>query len=164
MTAAWSGIAAPTANDWIGLYIPGAAHASYIAWIYVSCSQAPGAAAASGTCSFVVPGTVAAGTTSYAFSPTAVPVSIRCLPRVLPSWSLGRAGGCTDSALKIFPFKRRVSSRCRGASPPGAMRGTGAGSMDVRSGARAKVPEAPLYSETMTQSTPWQTPTPAARG
>ena len=62
ITATWSGITTPTARDWIGLYTPGAANTAYIHWIYVSCSQTPGAAQASGSCPFVVPGTVAPGT------------------------------------------------------------------------------------------------------
>ena len=62
ITATWSGIAAPAARDWIGLYTPGAANTSFIDWIYVSCSKAPGAARASGSCPFVVPSTVAPGT------------------------------------------------------------------------------------------------------
>ena len=62
ITATWSGIATPTARDWIGLYSPGAANTAFIHWIYVSCSQSPGAAQASGSCPFVVPGTVAPGT------------------------------------------------------------------------------------------------------
>jgi hypothetical protein len=61
VTAAWSGIAAPTATDWIGLYVPGAAHTSYITWVFVSCSQTAGVARASGSCAFVVPATLAAG-------------------------------------------------------------------------------------------------------
>jgi len=62
ITATWSGIAAPAARDWIGLYTPGAANASFIDWIYVSCSKTPGTGRASGSCSFVVPTTVAPGT------------------------------------------------------------------------------------------------------
>jgi hypothetical protein len=62
VTATWSGIATPTTTDWIGLYTPGAANTAYIHWIYVSCSQTPGAARASGSCAFVVPATVAPGT------------------------------------------------------------------------------------------------------
>ena len=62
ITATWSGIATPTARDWIGLYTPGAANTAFIHWIYVSCSQSPGAAQASGSCPFVVPSTVAPGT------------------------------------------------------------------------------------------------------
>ena len=62
ITATWSGIANPTATDWIGLYTPGAANTAFIDWIYVSCSQTAGAARASGSCPFVVPSTVAPGT------------------------------------------------------------------------------------------------------
>ena len=61
ITATWSGIATPSATDWLGLYTPGAANTAYIDWIYVSCSQRAGAARASGSCPFVVPSTVAPG-------------------------------------------------------------------------------------------------------
>ena len=62
ITATWSGIATPSATDWLGLYTPGAANTAYLDWIYVSCSQSAGAARASGACPFVVPSTVAPGT------------------------------------------------------------------------------------------------------
>jgi len=62
VTAAWSNIASPTSTDWIGLYTPGASDASYISWIYPSCSHAPGAVAAAGSCAFSIPGTVTPGT------------------------------------------------------------------------------------------------------
>ncbi len=61
LTATWSGIPSPTARDWIGLYTPGAAPSAFIQWIYVSCSQTPGAARAAGSCPFGVPSTVAPG-------------------------------------------------------------------------------------------------------
>jgi hypothetical protein len=61
ITATWSGIAAPAARDWIGLYTPGAANTAFIEWIYVSCSKSPGSARASGSCPFTVPSTVAPG-------------------------------------------------------------------------------------------------------
>ena len=62
VTASWSGISTPTAFDWIALYSPGAANTAYIDWIYVSCSQTPGSPAAAGSCAFVVPSTIPAGT------------------------------------------------------------------------------------------------------
>jgi len=62
VTATWSGIATPTAMDWIALYPAGAADTAYVAWMYVSCSKAPGAAAPSGACAFPIPGTVSGGT------------------------------------------------------------------------------------------------------
>jgi hypothetical protein len=61
MTAIWSGITNPTTTDWIGLYASGAAETAFIDWIYVSCSQIPGSAQASGSCPFTVPATVAPG-------------------------------------------------------------------------------------------------------
>jgi hypothetical protein len=61
VTATWSGIASPTALDWIGLYPAGAADTAYATWIYVSCSQAPSVAKASGSCALTVPATLAGG-------------------------------------------------------------------------------------------------------
>jgi uncharacterized protein YegP (UPF0339 family) len=61
LTASWSGIGAPTATDWIGLFVPGGASGSYIDWIYVSCSKTPGAPVTAGSCPFVLP-SVAPGT------------------------------------------------------------------------------------------------------
>jgi hypothetical protein len=58
VTAIWGGITNPTTTDWIGLYASGAADTAFIDWIYVSCSQTPGSAQASGSCSFVVPATI----------------------------------------------------------------------------------------------------------
>ena len=62
VTASWSGIAAPTPGDWVGLYAPGSADQAYFAWIYVSCTQTPSAAAASGSCPLAVPVNLPAGT------------------------------------------------------------------------------------------------------
>ena len=62
VSALWSGIASPTPNDWIGLYVPGTSDSAFLAWIYVSCSQSPGGARASGSCAFAIPGGVAPGT------------------------------------------------------------------------------------------------------
>ena len=57
VTASWNGIAAPTPRDWIALYVPGAADGNFLSWMYVSCSQTPGAAAASGSCLYGLPNT-----------------------------------------------------------------------------------------------------------
>src|SRR5581483_2102641 len=61
VTATWSGIASPTATDWIGLYAPGAANTATLAWAYVSCSSAAGSARAAGSCAFPLPATLSAG-------------------------------------------------------------------------------------------------------
>jgi hypothetical protein len=64
VTASWSNIASPTSTDWIGLYSPAAANNAFHAtsWMFVSCTHNAGAARASGSCSFVVPAGLAAGT------------------------------------------------------------------------------------------------------
>jgi hypothetical protein len=62
VTATWNGIASPTTTDWIGLYTPGADNTAPIDWVFVSCSQVPAGARASGSCAFVIPSSVAAGT------------------------------------------------------------------------------------------------------
>jgi len=58
----WAGITSPTPRDWIGLFVPGAADTAFVAWTYVSCSQTPGTAAASGTCGFTIPSNRPPGT------------------------------------------------------------------------------------------------------
>jgi hypothetical protein len=55
VTATWDGIAAATPTDWIGLYAEGTAGGAYLTWIYVSCSQTPGPAKASGSCILQIP-------------------------------------------------------------------------------------------------------------
>ena len=62
VTATWSGIVNPTATDWIALAPVGAAIGTYPDWVYVSCTKTAGSAAASGTCSFVVPSWISNGT------------------------------------------------------------------------------------------------------
>jgi hypothetical protein len=62
LTTTWSGIVSPTAADWIGLYVPGAADSAFITWVYVSCSKLPSGAFASGSCPFQIPASLAAGT------------------------------------------------------------------------------------------------------
>jgi len=61
VTATWTAIPSPTDLDWIGLYVPGAPDTSYLAWVYVSCSQVPGGAAAAGSCPFVIPASLTPG-------------------------------------------------------------------------------------------------------
>lgn len=63
VTATWSDIPAPTTTDWIGLYAPGVADGSYLAWLYPnSGTQVPGTtAAAGGACSFQIPPSVVPG-------------------------------------------------------------------------------------------------------
>jgi hypothetical protein len=62
VTATWSGIGAPTANDWVGLYVPGFVDHAYLSWVYVSCGNTPTVAAASGSCPVVVPAGLPGGT------------------------------------------------------------------------------------------------------
>ena len=62
VTAVWTDISSPTVVDWIGLYLPGTANTAYIDWIYVSCSKSRGNAEASGSCPFVLPASLVAGT------------------------------------------------------------------------------------------------------
>ena len=61
VTAAWSGIVAPSSRDWIGLYAPSAADTNFISWMYVSCTKTASNALASGSCSYTLPATLAAG-------------------------------------------------------------------------------------------------------
>jgi serine protease len=61
VTATWSGVAMPSPSDWIGLYVPGTAPTAYLDWIYVNCSKTASAARSAGTCSFVLPASLASG-------------------------------------------------------------------------------------------------------
>jgi hypothetical protein len=63
LTVNWSGIVSPTTRDWIALYSPGTPdNNSYLAWMYVSCSQTGGGSAlASGACPLTIPSTLANG-------------------------------------------------------------------------------------------------------
>ena len=55
VTATWSGIPAPSATDWLGLYTPAAQHTSYISWRYTT-------GTASGNVPFTIPAGTAPGT------------------------------------------------------------------------------------------------------
>lgn len=62
LTVNWSGIAQPSATNWIGLYRPGAISQDHLGnWMYVSCSKTAGAARPSGSCTFPIPSTLAPG-------------------------------------------------------------------------------------------------------
>lgn len=54
----WSGIANPTAKDWIALYSPSSASYTYLTWVHLNCSIS----AAEVTCNFLIPSNVASGT------------------------------------------------------------------------------------------------------
>jgi len=55
ITASWTGIAAPTARDWIGIFVPGAPNTPSLAWRYTT-------GTASGSVPFAIPATLAPGT------------------------------------------------------------------------------------------------------
>ncbi len=56
VTVSWSGVAAPTAKDWVGLYRQGAADTATVWWFFdSSCTSTAGTAKASGSCSLTLP-------------------------------------------------------------------------------------------------------------
>jgi hypothetical protein len=57
VTVTWANVSGPTRNNWIGLYLPGAANSSYLGGFYDdNCGQTAGTSArASGSCSFTMP-------------------------------------------------------------------------------------------------------------
>ena len=61
VTATWSAIASPTATDWIGLFATGTEDTAWLEWMYVSCTQTPDSARATGDCALVLPATLDAG-------------------------------------------------------------------------------------------------------
>lgn len=62
MPVQWTNIVGPTPTDHFGLYAPEASDADALEWAYVSCSQTPSIARATGTCGFIIPSTVPPGT------------------------------------------------------------------------------------------------------
>ena len=66
VTTAFSGVAAPTSTDWIGLYVQGASNSALKGWFYdSSCTYSPGTARTSGSCAFTVPTNFSAGTYEF---------------------------------------------------------------------------------------------------
>jgi uncharacterized protein YodC (DUF2158 family) len=55
VTVSWSGLVAPTAKDWFGLYQSTASDQAYLGWLYVNCTQVPSTPRASGSCSITLP-------------------------------------------------------------------------------------------------------------
>jgi hypothetical protein len=55
VTVSWSGLVAPTAKDWFGLYQSTASDQAFLGWLYVNCTQVPSTARTSGSCSITLP-------------------------------------------------------------------------------------------------------------
>jgi hypothetical protein len=106
VTATWSGIAAPTPTDWIGLYAPGAADTAYLAWVYVSCTQTSGGAQAAGSCPFVMPAGLPTGTFELRLLPnngvgrlaTSGPLTVTTSASLTVSPGTVTVGGAVDAA------------------------------------------------------------------
>ena len=90
ITANWSGIAAPTATDWIGLFVPGALNTSYLAWRYTT-------GTASGSVPFTIPAWLAPGTYELRI------FANNGYTRIAVSNSFTVAVGCTGGNLSASP-------------------------------------------------------------
>ena len=122
VTVNWSGLAAPTASDWIGLYASGAPNSAYLDWMYVSCSKTPGSPRANGSCPVPFSGSLPVGSyllrlfandgftvlaTSNVFSVTsnttltASPTTIPVGGTVTATWS-GIAGATATDWIGLF--------------------------------------------------------------
>ena len=55
VTVSWSGLVAPTAKDWFGLYQSTASDQAFLGWLYVNCTQVPSTPRTSGSCSITLP-------------------------------------------------------------------------------------------------------------
>jgi hypothetical protein len=55
VTVSWSGLVAPTAKDWFGLYQSTASDNAFLGWLYVNCTQVPSTPRTSGSCSMTLP-------------------------------------------------------------------------------------------------------------
>ncbi len=118
INASWSGVANPTARDWIGLYTPGAGNTSFQSWIYVSCLQTPGAGAAAGSCPYVLPNVAGIyelrlfSNDSYSVlaSSNSITASASSLPVVSIAVADGIATEGTPSDTGIFTVSRTGST------------------------------------------------------
>jgi hypothetical protein len=61
----WQAIDNPSRTDWIGLYRSGDPDAAQIDWLYIGCAQIPLDARPLGSCNFLLPATLAAGTYEF---------------------------------------------------------------------------------------------------
>lgn len=58
LTVSWSGVAAATSTDWVGLYRQGAPDTAAVRWFYTAtCTSSTGTARAAGSCTIPVPST-----------------------------------------------------------------------------------------------------------
>jgi uncharacterized protein YegP (UPF0339 family) len=90
VTANWSGVASPTAADWIGLYAPGAPNTSYITWRYTT-------GTASGSVPVTVPASLAAGNYELRL------FTNNGYTRIAVSNSFTVTSGCVNGTLSASP-------------------------------------------------------------
>jgi hypothetical protein len=95
VTASWSGIAAGTGYEWIGLHLPGTPSQSYIDWIYVSCSRSVSGPRASGNCLFTLPSSLASGTYELRLH------ADRSWTTIAPSRALNVTGGAGGTGVSL---------------------------------------------------------------
>lgn len=64
IAVSWSGVATPTAKDWVGIYLKSATDdKTWKDWFYIgSCTKTAGIAKASGSCFYIIPSTWSVGT------------------------------------------------------------------------------------------------------
>jgi len=172
VTASWNAIPAAAATDWIGLYAVGAADSAYLSWMYVSCSTSPGAARPSGSCSFTIPGSLAAGNyelrlfsnngftriaTSSAFTVTGAigpslsesPGSVAAGSSVTASWSIASPTstdwiGLYTPGSSNTAFRSWIYVSC--SQSPGSARASGSCSLAIPSGTPSGTYELRLFS------------------
>lgn len=115
VSASWSGIAAPTTTDWIGLYVAGAPDVgTSIDWMYVSCSKSASGAQGSGSCPFVGPTTAGTyelrlwsndGYTRLATSSALIVSTQISGPIVVSTPGTGEGSGSSSSGAAQLPTK-----------------------------------------------------------
>ena len=112
VTVTWSGNAAPSPTDWIGLYAAGAPATAFLDWVYTSCTKTSTFPRAAGWCPLPVPETLSPGAyevrlfanngfvtlaTSQSFAVTPPGPSVRASPVAVS------AGGAVTATWSSIP-------------------------------------------------------------
>jgi hypothetical protein len=135
VTASWNSIPGGTGTEWIGLYTPGAASNTYLAWMFVNCTQTASGPRAPGSCSFPIPGNLAAGAYELRLHASS---SFTILARSGALSITAAGGGATAGTLTVTAVNASAPT-VRVYPADSAGRGDGAASLTRSYGANTRV-------------------------